>query len=355
MNDTPSSRLLLCLVPILLLLACGSPTAPPTATSQPAALPTSTPTMSAEARAYLDQALDLVQQHALNRDQLDWPRVRQAAYDRAAKALTPADTYPAIKGALSCLRDGYHSRLFTPDEVAAMESGALDGANVDPSGELLDSGLAYLLLPGVGGSAELCQGYATAVQRLLGGLDAAEPCGWIVDLRQNNGGNMWPMLAGVGPLLGEGQAGSFVYPDGRHDPWSYAEGQASCGDAVVIAIDSSLALAPLEPLPPVAVLTDRVTASSGEAIVVAFRGRPDTRSFGTETAGWSTANQGFPLADGAVLNLTIARYADRTGTVYDGPITPDEVVNASEGPSVQVLEAAVTWLLSQPTCAGSGR
>lgn len=355
MGDMRSFRLLFCLVPVLLLLACGSPTAVPSTPPQPTALPTSTPTMSAEARAYLDQALDLMQQHALNREQLDWTRVRQAAHDRAVKALTPADTYPAIKGALSCLRDGYHSWLLTPEQVAAMESGALDGGNVDPSGELLDSGLAYLLLPGVGGSDKLCQGYATAVQAFIGGLAAAQPCGWVVDLRQNNGGNMWPMLAGVGPLLGEGQNGAFVYPDGRHDPWSYAEGQASCGDAVVTAIDSTLVHPPLEPQPPVAVLLGRSTASSGEAIVVAFRGRPATRSFGTQTAGLSTANQGFPLADGAVLNLTIARYADRTGMVYDGPIAPDEVVDAAQSPPDQVLEAAVAWLLSQPACTGSSR
>jgi hypothetical protein len=355
MGDKRSCRLLFCLVPILLLLACGSPTAAPSAPPQPTVLPTSTPATPAEARAYLDEALDLMEQHALHRAQLDWTRVRKAAHEQAAKALTPADTYPAIKAAMSCLRDNYHSRFYTPDEAAAMESGALDDANVDPSGKLLDSGLAHVLLPGVSCSAEWCQGYALTVQGLIGELEAAPPCGWVVDLRQNNGGNMWPMLVGVGPLLGEGQAGAFVYPDGQEDPWSYADGQASCGDEVVTAIDSAVVYAPLEPLPPVAVLTSRVTASSGEAIAVAFRGRPNTRSFGTETAGLSTANQGFPLADGALLSLTVARFADRTGTVYDGPIAPDEVVNAPKSLPDQVLEAAVAWLLSQPACTGSGR
>jgi carboxyl-terminal processing protease len=40
------------------------------------------------------------------------------------------------------------------------------------------------------------------------------------------------------------------------------------------------------PSPRVAVLTDTGVASSGEAI--AFRGRPNTRSFGTPTCGLST-------------------------------------------------------------------
>jgi hypothetical protein len=53
-------------------------------------------------------------------------------------------------------------------------------------------------------------------------------------------------------------------------------------------------------------LTGPVTASSGEAIVVAFRGRPQTRSFGEPTDGVPTANDTFPLSDGALLVLTVA-------------------------------------------------
>ena len=46
----------------------------------------------------------------------------------------------------------------------------------------------------------------------------------------------------------------------------------------------------------------------------------------------------------ALLVLTVARFADRTGTVYGGPIAPDEAVNAPKSPPDQVLDAAVAWL-----------
>jgi hypothetical protein len=42
--------------------------------------------------------------------------------------------------------------------------------------------------------------------------------------------------------------------------------------------------------PKVAVLIDRRTGSSGEAIAIAFRGRPETRFFGDHTEGASIAN-----------------------------------------------------------------
>ena len=48
--------------------------------------------------------------------------------------------------------------------------------------------------------------------------------------------------------------------------------------------------------PPVAVLTGVSTASTDEIVVLALRGRPNTRSFGLYMAGQSTANQGFALS-----------------------------------------------------------
>lgn len=89
----------------------------------------------------------------------------------------------------------------------------------------------------------------------------------------------------------------------------------------------------------------RVPAFSGpepEAFTVAIRGRPHTRSFGEPTRGLSTANWGFPLSDGAVMNLTTAVFADREGTVYGSKLVPDENV-----PVEEALDRAVEWLREQ--------
>jgi C-terminal processing protease CtpA/Prc len=87
------------------------------------------------------------------------------------------------------------------------------------------------------------------------------------------------------------------------------------------------------------VLTDNGIASSGEAVVISFTGRPDTRSFGDRTCGLTTANAPYPMSDGATLNITEAVMADRTRTRYGYAIQPDETV-----PMNQVIERAVTWL-----------
>ena len=113
----------------------------------------------------------------------------------------------------------------------------------------------------------------------------------------------------------------------------------------------------MAPSAPVAVLVDSSTASSAEAITIAFHGRPETRFFGTRTAGKSTAVQPFKLDDGAELYLTTAIDADRTGKPYPNGFTPDEIIpfNSSTMPQTSndpVVLAAQNWLVASiPTAA----
>ena len=98
------------------------------------------------------------------------------------------------------------------------------------------------------------------------------------------------------------------------------------------------------------------TASSGEAVAIAFRGRPLTRSFGLPTAGLSTANAGFGMSDGGVIVLTVATDVDRNGTIYGAAVEPDEraswtVANPTDA-SDGAAQAAIAWLREQPACAG---
>lgn len=182
-------------------------------------------------------------------------------------------------------------------------------------------------------------------------VDRAGACGWVVDLRSDTGGNMWPMLAVVGPVLGDGKVGMFVDADGRKSLWSIKHGGP-------YQDGKSAGWGPGRPvtggLPPVAVLTGRLTASAGEAVAVAFRGRPGTRSFGEPTYGVPTGNEPYRLSDGAVLFLTEFREGDRTGRTYDAAIPPDEEIVKDPRPAArnhdEILQAAQTWLLGQTAC-----
>ena len=280
---------------LVLLVACTAPGRAPvlaptataatvfTATGTPAVTPSPVPTMAPEAANYLEAALDIMEENSINRLQLDWEELRATAMRLAGGAQAPVNTYSAIQYVLR-KAGGHHSFFQTPKRAA--EADRLTVAdNPPPRGKLLLDQLGYVAVEGVLlADPEPGIEYATLVQQLIRDLDAQSPCGWIVDLRQNTGGNMWPMLAGLGPLLGEGVAGKFIDPEGLTTEWSYRNGQSFIGDEGVTQVNGPAYQLQVKH-PPVAVLIAPNTASAGEAMVISFHRRPNTRSFGRSTAG----------------------------------------------------------------------
>jgi hypothetical protein len=171
------------------------------------------PEMSPAALEYLTKALDLIQANALTRERVDWPTVRAHAFAQASDAPSPADMYDAIRSVLTALGD-HHSSFQTRESMDALNRQAAAMLPA-PSGFLLDGRLAHVVVPGCCSDRDAAAQYATTLQNVLRSLDVPTTCGWIVDLRKNIGGNMWPTLAGLGPLLTGGPLGSFIAPNGH--------------------------------------------------------------------------------------------------------------------------------------------
>ncbi|MEV8325092.1 S41 family peptidase [Kitasatospora sp. NPDC056731] len=315
-------------VAVLVLAACSSP-APEH--------------MSPEARGYLSEALDLIQQKSLNTAKVDWPKLRTQAFAQAATARTPADTHTAIRAAVTAL-DDHHSRFYPPDQAAKVDADP-EAVNA-PTTRQLTGRIAQLTLPAVNGSEHTYAGYVTRGRAAVAEVSA---CGWVVDLRGETGGGMWAPLAVAAPILGDGPLGAFVTADGTRSTWSVRDGVPYLDDAPQA---SPATHDDKTPDTPVAVLTGRATGSAGEAVAIAFIGRPATRSFGQPTYGVPTGNAAHRLSDGAVLLLTGAAEADRTGRVHEGPIEPDEPVETADPRKDDdpALAAAVAWLSNQTPC-----
>ena len=332
----------------------------PAATATVNSIPTSTEVATAStelpispaASAYLEEALDIMQNNSLHRHSIDWEALRTTVFEMAQHAQTPAETYGVIRFALLQLGD-HHSFFRTPKDVTRVEQRTINDFP-PPLGKLLLDKLGFIAIAGYrSGNLQEEALYATNVQQLIRELDMQNPCGWIIDLREDTGGSIWPVLAGLGPVLGEGKAGAFVDPDGYEVDWSYQDGQAMIGDEVLVQVNGP-AYQLKAASPAVAVLTGVNTASSGEAIVVSFRERPHTRSFGLYTTGLSTGQAGFTLSDGAMIFITTVVFADRTGQTYGDRIYPDELVDDVRKFTYMMDEAipqpAIDWLMSQPAC-----
>ena len=323
---------------VAFLSACGgSPSSPTPTPTQPSA-----GAMSATAQAYLEQLLSLMRLNSVNRYKIDWTSFRQSVYDWTGAAQTVHDVVVSggIPTALRLL-DDHHSYFIRSDGTTVWNPVPLDCYDTRASAVAVPGDIGYVKVGSTSDLGDPAVQFAAAVQAQIKVADNDRILGWLVDLRGNGGGNMWPMIAGIGPVLGDGLAGAFIDPEGNVSRWGYAAGASWSGDADVVAVPAPYRL--LHGRPRVAVLTDCHCASSGEAVVIAFRGRPDARSFGTPTHGVSTAVKGFPLSDGSTLALTVSVMADRTLVPYGNAVVPDEVI----GDPGTTVQRAIEWLRGQ--------
>jgi hypothetical protein len=316
---------------VLAALACvGDPTGSPTGPGTP------TNGMSPTAFAYVEQVVNVMQANSIKRLSIDWTTFRTRVRTAAANAQTVGDTYSAITTALGLLGDGHSqfrtiggTTLFVPTR-SCPSSGA-----TTPT---LPNNIGYVRVGSFSGSGAAVTVFTQTLHETIRAADRADLIGWIVDLRGNGGGNMWPMIAGLGPILGDGVLGYFIDPTGAQSTWSYHDGASWLNGSALAQAEQPYRL--INGNPRVAVLTDHAVASSGEATAIAFRGRPNTRTFGLATCGLSTANQSYTMSDGATLILTVSVMADRARLAYGDVLQPDEtLVNQT-----QTVERAISWL-----------
>jgi carboxyl-terminal processing protease len=298
--------------------------------------------MSQVARVYLDAAIAAMRDHSMNRASVDWDEVEDLAFRIASGAQTEAATYRAISESLG----DDHSVFLSPTEAGSF-SGA-PAEFVTPEIGVRTGRLGYVMVGRyLGDIGDQADAYANDVASQISQTND-DVCGWILDLRTNTGGNMWPMLGGLAPLLDLGPVGGFTYPDGTVELWEN-DGSALLWDDVVMADNLAQPGSPRR-VKPIAVLISAHTASSGEAVAVAFHGQDGVLFFGQPTRGLTTSNEPIELSDGAIIVLTMSNFTDRHANQYgqDISVEPDEATPTHE----ESERSAIDWLLLHPNCAG---
>jgi carboxyl-terminal processing protease len=270
----------------------------------------------------VNEAVRRVRAHALNADRVDWKQAEAEIGRRVPQLQTPDDAYSVISALLRKLQDG-HSGLLPPRELQRSASEGVP--SFTPAVEVRGA-VGIVSVPAFSGTdAAAGEAFARDLASAIAAQAPVASCGWVVDLRGNDGGNMWPMLSGLYPLLGDATPGYVRDREGRQRVWKMVPPEATVPDLSAV---------------PVVVVTGAKTASSGEAVAVAFRGRPHARSVGQPTYGVSTSNQMYTLPGGAGLNLTTARFVDRTGRAYGEALVPDVAVPEPEAVSHAVAMLA---------------
>lgn len=283
------------------------------------------------APVWVDEALDIIRVNALRASEVDWDEVAPRVRKHAATSVAAGVPEQALGPAFKALRDS-HSFVEGPQAAGYQPRAPI----TPPTGRLLDR-IRSFEVPAIRVASDSREAttYVTAGLRALQAIDKPGPV--LVDLRANSGGNCFPMLAVVAPLLGVGELVSFRAPTRAAEVFSYD------GDGILFNGKRGIGSGPpVRHAPPrLAVLTGPTTGSSGEIALLALRDREHVRTFGLPTAGLTTANQDYPLADGFMLYLAVSLTHSSTGVAYDGPVKP----HVLQGPPDDV-RFAHDWLNS---------
>ena len=226
-----------------------------------------------------------------------------------------------------------------------------------PTGARIAGNIGQLMLPG-GTQAEHEDDYVSTANEAMAQFNAAPVCGWIVDLRLAYASSYPPILASVGPLLGDGAVAAWQDREGGQSAVAFADGVVSEDGHAVADFTGVQVTTQRQPETPIAVLIGPYTAHGGEVAALALAEGPDTRLFGERTMGDTTLTRTYPLFDGSSLYLAEAMLTDRSGGEYPDGIQPDEEIPniwAAYGTDADpAVAAAREWLAQQPACTDAG-
>ena len=128
----------------------------------------------------------------------------------------------------------------------------------------MHQGLSALYTPS--SSSSDATAYMTAALQGEQRIETQGVSGWVVDLRNNTGGNVDPMRLAVGPILGVGRIGSTQLPSGVTTYVPYEAGALRQGTKTLATAPTKVS--DFSRPPQVAVLTGPLTRSAGEGLSI---------------------------------------------------------------------------------------
>ncbi|MEM6720745.1 MAG: S41 family peptidase [Bacteroidota bacterium] len=273
------------------------------------------------------QVLNIIETNSIRLDSISWEEIKSnAIHDIRVKK---KDTTIVIQDLLKQLGDN-HSFYISKNKANNLNNSQQTKIEY----LLIDSEIGYLNIPSFIGNNEAACRFSYTIIEKVKLLDNVGVKHWIIDLRNNDGGNMWPMLLGLSPLFDSEIAGYFMHRKYMLS-WQIKNGSVLQEDQIIMYNSEPYYLK--NNRSKIAILVNTKTCSSGEAVAISFTGMENVKLIGTKTCGLTTGNSVFKLDDRSVFGLTTSIFADRNKTRYGKAIIPD--IETS-----QPLEVAVEWI-----------
>lgn len=284
---------------------------------------------------YVVQAFDSIEVYSRHRFTSNLDSLETQVLNRISDSTSHAEVIKQLEYAIKAIDK--HNYILAPDKYDQMETGSNPEVLTNPypfQYKMLQHKYAFVALSGfLGVDSVSAKNYTDSLQRSILWLYNQQPKGWIIDLRQNSGGWIYPMLAGLGPILGPGIKAYEISGNLVLEEFYFFKNPSD-----YLYLSDSVWF--FEQHLPIAVLISEETGSAGELLTLSFRGNPKTALIGTSTAGFSTGLHGFFMPDGSQICVTNSIMADRNKKGDGGKILPDIAVNAP----IRMFEEAYIWI-----------
>jgi len=311
----------------------------------------------------VDSLYTFIKFNSIHRNKVDWKPIDVHFEQNIQHAKSIKDTMNCFVSVLEELND-VHSQIYLNNQyyghylqfddstlawLKPLNDKAISQTNQIQTKCLLDK-IAYIRVPSFQVyDPKQINMYAQSLYDSVMQFTSKKVKGFIIDLRLNGGGNIYPMLSGLSPFLNNQIIGYETdINDQASRTWEIKNGNFIIGgyQTTQIAIDSTAMFDRI----PVVVLLGPVTKSSGSMTAIAFNKRLNTIFIGEPTAdGYTTSNGYFQFAPNLNLNFATHNVADRSMTIYKTTVNPDISIYRGDDfddlMQDEKIKVAIQWLI----------
>lgn len=284
---------------------------------------------------FFEQAFELIKEESIKSNEINWNELKDAVKDSIKQFDSNEKVYDAIDYTLKLIDDG-HSVFFPANTPNRLTVDSLSLPCL--TSRIINKEIAYLKLTGFFSNDSLSRKYALSIRKRLLELDHnTNLSGWIIDLREHNGGKLTTECLGLSPLFKNPLIGISV-----NNKNCYKE--IICKDNYFhfsnIKMDSLLYDSHLKNRNiKIAVLVSEETASAGEFLALAFKFQNNTKVFGKKTSGKTSHLRFFSFKSDAKLLLAVENFCDIHKNIISSGITPNVECTPEES-----LPKGIKWI-----------
>ncbi|MCS3794777.1 S41 family peptidase [Niastella sp. OAS944] len=295
---------------------------------------------SAEVTKFITEITTIIKKNSLVTGQINWTEYEKEIGEISRNINSIDSCKPVLNYIINTLRKSGDRHSFFIDKRGVDKLNSSAPPMKYAEGRLLNARTGYIKIPSMGSfNEQVKQSFTDSIQQLIKKMDTEnEITAWVVDLRGNTGGSMWPMVAGLNALIKDGIAGYFIDVRNKRSKW-YSYGRAFLGTGKFYKVKRMTS--------PIAVLIDSFTASSGETTAISLIGLRNVKTFGLPSAGFTTSNGIYQLSNGTMLALANAYAADRKKNIYKERIYPNVYIRENTKTADDTIDAALQWVLKE--------